>query len=805
MLKNVFTRRRLAISFLLAVVVVILIFITCLPEPLFRTPVSTILLDKENKLLGASIADDGQWRFPARKNISEKFKMSLICFEDKRFYHHPGIDPFAFSRALKDNISAGRIKSGGSTITMQVIRLIRKGKQRTITEKLVEMFMALRLECTYSKDEIINLYASYAPFGGNVAGIDAAAWRYFGKKQEDLSWGEAALFAVLPNNPSMIRPGKNSESLLKKRNRLLNTLQGTGKIDKNTFLLAQSEPLPGKPFALPRLARHLLTRISNEKKSGKNNFQSLIQSTLSGELQIRVNEIIEKHHQELSANGINNAAALVAEVSSGNVLAYVGNINHPETQELNGDVDVITSPRSTGSILKPFLFASMLSEGDLLPGTLVADIPTQIAGYSPQNFNKEYDGAVPARRALERSLNIPAVRMLKSYGIGKFNHLLKKMGMTTLNKPADYYGLSIILGGAEGSLWDIAGMYASMARVLKNFGNNSGRYDPNDIHPLYFIKTEEHKNKPALKSLNEKGLLSAGSIWSTLNAMEEVNRPELENNWKEFYSSKRIAWKTGTSFGFRDGWAVGITQKYVVAVWVGNADGEGRPGLTGIATAAPILFDIFNCLPASSWFDQPFDDMEKVSICSKSGYLSSEICEEEDSLWIPVAGLQTSACPYHQTIHLDPTRKYRVNSDCESPSKMIHTSWFVLPPAQEWYYKSKNSQYKVLPEYRKDCAPSGKNLAMEFIYPKKSTQIYVPIELDGKTGKTIFEVAHRNPETTVYWHLDDEYLGSTRHFHQMAISPTPGKHFITIVDEHGERLELHFEILDKEKKIVSSN
>ncbi len=797
MLKNVFTCRRIAIGLLLSLALVVYLFIVCLPQPLSRTPVSVVLLDKENNLLGASIAEDGQWRFPAQRNISGKFIQSIICFEDKRFYHHPGVDPISFVRAIKDNIKAGRIKSGGSTITMQVIRLVRKGKQRTVTEKLIEIFMALRLECSYSKDEIINLYASYAPFGGNVAGLDAAAWRYFGKQQQNISLGEAALFAVLPNNPSMIRPGKNSDKLLQKRNRLLNKLFLTGKIDKNTCNLAQNEPLPGKPYALPRTAGHLLTRISNEKKIYKNNFHSLVHSTLSIELQNRVNEIIEKHYKELSSNGINNTAALVAEVSSGNVLAYVGNINHPENTELNSDVDVITAPRSTGSILKPFLFASMLSEGEILPGTLVADIPTQIAGYSPQNFNKEYDGAVPARRALERSLNIPAVRMLKSYGIGKFNYQLKKLGMTTLNKPADYYGLSIILGGAEGCLWDIAGMYASMARVLKNFGKYSGRYDANDIHPLRFVNTDENKSKPKLESLNEKGTLSAGSIWLTLNAMEEVNRPELENNWKEFSSSKRIAWKTGTSFGFRDGWAIGITQKYVVAVWVGNADGEGRPGLTGIATAAPIMFDIFNNLPSSSWFDQPYDDMEKVSVCSKSGYLSSDICEEKDSLWIPIAGLQTSACPYHQMIHLDQTGKFRVTSDCESISKMIHKSWFVLPPAQEWYYKSKNSKYKVLPEYRKDCASAGKNLTMEFIYPKKSTQIYVPIELDGKTGKTIFEVAHRNTETKIYWHLDDEYIGSTRHFHQMALSPSPGKHAVTIVDENGERLELQIEILDK--------
>jgi penicillin-binding protein 1C len=389
--------------------------------------------------------------------------------------------------------------------------------------------------------------------------------------------------------------------------------------------------------------------------------------------------------------------------------------------------------------------------------------------------------------------------MLKSFGISNFNYRLKKLGMTTLDKSADYYGLSIILGGAEGSLWDLAGMYASMARVLKNFGSNSGRYDSKDIHPLRFLNEEKKEEKHSLASLNEKGILSAGAIWSTMNALEEVNRPDLESNWKEFSSSKRIAWKTGTSFGFRDGWAVGVTKQFVVAVWTGNADGEGRPGLTGIATAAPIMFDIFHGLPSTTWFDQPYDDMEYVGICLKSGNRSSDLCEAIDSFWIPKAGLQTPACPYHQIIHLDPTGKWRVNSDCESPSRMIHQAWFVLPPSQEWFYKSKNPWYRVLPEFRKDCSGSGKTPAMEFIYPKRAMQIYVPVELDGKTGKTIFEVAHRNTELLIYWHLDDDFLGTTRHFHQMALSPSPGKHLITLVDENGERLELYFEILDKGK------
>lgn len=797
---NKFTRKQWGIAALLSFIVFIL-FWNCLPKPLFRERSSTVLVDRNGQLLGALVAQDGQWRFPYDQNISVKFKKAIVQFEDKRFYHHIGIDPLAIGRAILKNTKSRRVKSGGSTLSMQVIRLSRSGRSRTIGNKLIEMILALRLELSYSKEEILALYATHAPYGGNVVGLDAAAWRYFGKSQDQLSWGETATLAVLPNSPSLVHPGKNLLILKGKRDRLLERLCAVGEIDRITCDAAKAEPLPDKPLALPQYAPHLLTRIFNENNKNKKADGSVAKTTIDRSLQIQVQNILQRHHDELKSNGINNAAALVADVETGDVLAYIGNISDAQQQsEFNGDVDVITAPRSTGSILKPFLFASMLSEGDIIPTTLVPDIPTQIAGYAPLNFNKEFDGAVSAKRALERSLNVPSVRLLRTYGTEKFNYQLKKMGMTTLTHPADHYGLSIILGGAEGSMWDIAGMYASMARTLDHFGPYKARYNKADFHPLHFLVSKEKAAAVRSSKLENSGLLSAASIWCTFNAMEEVSRPDVESNWREFTSSQHIAWKTGTSFGFRDGWAVGCTPKYVVIVWAGNADGEGRPGLIGVSTAAPIMFDIFKLLKSSAWFDQPYEEMKEVDICKQSGHRALDICEDKDTMWIPTAALKTPPCPYHQLVHLDRTGKYRVSSDCESPSNMIHKSWFVLPPGQEWYYKSKNPEYRVLPPYKDGCGITNKNAAMEFIYPKHSTQIYVPVELDGKTGKTIFEVAHRSSDALIYWHLDEEYLGSTKGIHQMAISPEPGKHIITLVDQQGERIELHFEILQKAKK-----
>ena len=285
---------------------------------------------------------------------------------------------------------------------------------------------------------------------------------------------------------------------------------------------------------------------------------------------------------------------------------------------------------------------------------------------------------------------------------------------------------------------------------------------------------------------------------STFNAMEEVMRPGEEQLWQQFNSSQRVAWKTGTSFGFRDAWAIGLTPKYVVAVWVGNADGEGRPGLTGVSKAAPILFDIFRLLPATNWFDTPYDKLAKISVCHESGYRTGISCNHIDSVWIPKAGLRSAVCPFHQIVHLDKTGKWRVSSDCESPANMISKSWFVLPPAMDFYYRTKNQDYQSLPPFRTDCAAfADQGKIIELLYPKEGAKIYVPIEIDGTVGNTIFSAAHRQPGLKIFWHLDDKYTATTSDFHQLALNPKPGKHKITLVDENGDRTELRFEILQK--------
>lgn len=767
----------------------------CLPDPLFKDPTCMVLEASDGSLLGARISADGQWRFPSIDTVPDKFQTAIVEFEDRRFFSHPGFDPMAFGRAMRQNLRNKSVVSGGSTLSMQVIRLSRKGKSRTIFEKLVEIVLATRLELRYSKKEILAFYASHAPFGGNVVGLEAAAWRYYGKKPETLSWAEAATLAVLPNSPSLIHPGRNRNALFEKRNRLLTRLKESGKIDQTTFDLALEEILPDKPHPLPRLAPHLLDRAFSENFKSTGGQFTKIKTTIDVALQTRLIELAKRKSLNLKGNEIHNLAILVQEVETGNVVAYIGNA--PETGAENGeDVDIIKAPRSTGSILKPFLYAMMLNEGKILPQSLLTDIPTQISGYKPENYMETYDGVVPADKALSRSLNVPFIRMLQDYSVEKFHFNLKKLGLTTLTKPANHYGLTLVLGGAEASLWDLVNAYGGMARTLGHFYNNNGRYGLNEFRKGNYLSMPRKDDEPTLTK--EAPLLSADAIWYCFEAMEEVQRPTTQGEWERFESSRRIAWKTGTSFGFRDAWAVGISPKYVVGIWAGNADGEGRPGLVGVYAAAPILFDVFNMLPASRWFDAPFDAMKKLAICKQSGYPALEYCDK-DTVFANEKGLNAPPCPFHQIIHLDKSKQFQVNSSCEEPSSMVNQAWFVLPPVEEYYFKMKNPSYVSSPPYRNDCGLNDDKSAglMQMIYPRKGAKIFVPTDLDGNLSRTVFKMAHRNPSAQVYWHIDNVFVGTTKAFHELELNPPAGKHRLTLVDEKGNRLELDFEVVAK--------
>lgn len=740
-------------------------YIFCLPRHLFHVPYSTVVTDRNEELLGARIASDGQWRFPPRNTTPEKIKECLITFEDKHFYHHWGVNPFAIGRAFYQNVKNKRIVSGGSTLTMQTIRLARN-ESRTFREKLIEMIWATRLEFRASKEEILSMYISHAPFGGNVVGLDAAAWRYFGHSADDLSWAESAMLAVLPNAPAMIHLSKGRKTLLDKRNRLLKQLLKKKTIDSSTYELAISEPLPDEPHALPQIAPYLVSRFYQERNG------EYSRSTINKGIQTQVEDLAERWSNEFGRSDIRNLAILVIDIPSNQVVAYCGNV-HFDRKQGGNQVDVIQAPRSTGSILKPFLYYAMLQEGSLLPDMLLPDVPVNINGFTPQNFSMQFEGAVPASEALARSLNIPAVTMLQRYGVPKFHSFLQQIGLKTINRSSSHYGLSLILGGAEATLWDVTNAYAMMGRSLLQLPQRSCSL----LLPTSRITESTDPFQP-------------GAVWQTFDALKEVNRPE-EIDWKSIPSMQTIAWKTGTSYGFRDAWAVGVTPRYAVGVWVGNATGEGKPGLVGAQTAGPVLFDIFNLLPSSSWFTRPAGIFVEAEVCRKSGHLKGRFCDETDTLLVLPAGLRTEACPYHHLVTLSANESQRIYENCANTEPTLRKSWFTLPPVWEWYYKQHHPEYKPLPPFKAGCGEDTFQ-PMQFIYPPMNARIKLPKQLDGSKGFLTVELAHNNPNATVFWHLDETYQAQTQDFHKISLQPAAGKHSLTAVDGEGNTISTTF-------------
>lgn len=741
----------------LPVAALLLLYLFSLPRELFKAPLSAVLESSDGRLLGARIAADGQWRFPPIDEVPDKYAAAVITYEDKRFRWHPGVDPLAIARAARLNLKSGEVRSGGSTITMQTIRLSRGNPDRTVGEKIIEMILATRLELRCSKNRILAMYASNAPFGGNVVGLPAASWRYFGRSCDELSWAESATLAVLPNSPALIHPGKGRDKLLEKRNFLLDKLMEAGIIDSTECELAKDEPLPEKPYPLPETAYHYLETL--RKSGGDRMYSSHIDYTL----QTRAEAVVSRYAEAYSANDVFNMAAIILDVESGEPLVYIGNAGHGS--KANGDdVDVAQARRSSGSTLKPLLYGAMLDEGQILPDMLIPDIPFHYKDFSPSNYNHTFDGAVTARSVIQRSLNVPSVRMLHEYGIEKFLELLKKSGITTADRGADTYGLSLILGGAEIKLTELARCYRNMSAYLTGV-------------------------------IKEGCPLSKGAVWCTFDALTGVARPEEEGDWRSFSSSRQVAWKTGTSYGNRDAWSIGVTPEYVIAVWVGNCDGTGRPLLTGVGYAAPVMFDLFGLLPMTSWFSEPSDSLREVETCRLSGRPVSEACIADGTVTVlaPKAPQLPDRCSNHRIIHLSEDGQYRVDSSCYDVTKMQSVSWFVLPPAQEWYYMRTHTDYRQMPPlHPKFKGEQGASL-LEIIYPQEGMTIATPTALDSKSRGAVFSAAHADPDAVLFWHIDGTFIGETSHGeHKVKVVPESGVHTLTVVDANGNSASVRF-------------
>ncbi len=757
-------------KFLGVAVLALTVAFLCVPVVQPAGPESSVLIDRDGELLAARVAADEQWRFGAPRALPAPYIAAVVAYEDRRFWWHPGVDPIALIRASVSNLAAGRVVSGASTVTMQVVRLARHQRQRTFAEKAVEAVLAVRLELARSKSEILVLYAASAPFGGNTVGLEAATFRLFGHTPESLSWAEAATLAVLPKNPALVHPGRNRATLRARRDELLHTLHQRGELSEADLVAALAEALPEVARRVPLDAPHLL----DASREGRTT------TTLDGDLQRRAAQIVENHISGLRGNGIHNAAAIMVDLPTGEVLAYIGNVR-PDPQAAHGEhVDINRSPRSTGSLLKPFLYASMLESGELLPSELVPDVPTRFAGFSPENFDHSYEGAVPASSALARSRNVPAVWMLRDHTVDRFFGRLKTLGLTTLFRPASDYGLALIVGGAEGTLWDLVSAYRDLALSAA----------PGETR----IPPAMHWRRPEQALPLRDRPLKAGAAWLTLQALVEVNRPGADAAWRDFEGSERVAWKTGTSFGFRDALAIGVTPQTAIGVWVGNADGEGRPGLTGTQAAAPLLFDLFGLRRGGAFFGRPDEELAEVRVCALSGQIAGANCESARMESVERTGAQGKLCRYCQRIHTNAEGTERFHAGCAPLTELHAQTRFVLPPGMEHWYAKRHASYEPLPPWGAGCSPGADDNPLAVTSPANDTIIYVPTEVDGTRGRVVVSATHRDPLAAVFWHLDGNFLSVSTAPHQLSLDPEPGLHWVTVVDAAGHRNTLQFSI-----------
>ena len=768
----------------ISVVVIGGLLLLPLPSPLFPNDYSFTLLDRSGQLLQAKVSKDEQWRIPLPDHLPDRLSTCQILYEDEYFYRHPGVNPVSLLRAFRQNIKRGRIVSGGSTLSMQVVRLALGPHKRTYLQKAWEVLLTLKLELLYSKDDILKAYLQHAPYGGNIVGASAASWRYYGREIDDLSWGEAATLAVLPNHPGQVFPGRGQEKLLSKRNALIAKLHDRGYLSNEEAHLSLAEKLPSYWRDIPQLAPHLAQKLQLE---GSNAVRS--QTSLSIQAQRKVQEIINEHVRIREAEEVHNAAAIVINNRDRSVVAYVGNAD-PAEEGKNRYVDMLGAMRSPGSLLKPYLYAHCLDQGLILPQQWLPDYPIYHQGFAPQNYDQTFRGAVPADRALASSLNVPFVHLLKEYGYERFHQDLLRAGITLPNPPG-HYGMSLILGGFETSPLEIAGMYSGLYHAYRNFGSRGRNFlFEEDLLPVSFLPEEENKTKAGVPM----DWLSVHGTHHMLMAMTKVRKPEDLAYWNERDIPVTIAWKTGTSYGLRDAWAVGISDEYTVAVWVGNASGEGRSGLVGSRVAAPILFDILERLDAKSIVSQSLGFPQ--ALCKISGMKISPLCKDTVFINIPGHWYNAPLCQYHEKVLINKETGLRIHRGCPSSSKAQEEIFTSLPPAMAKYYKGQ-SMGEGLPDWAPDCPSIGREANdLVLLYPVNGSRIRQGQAQEGNTPGLVMHAVHSSDEAKVFWYLNDSLVTMTINEHKISVSLPHGEHRITLVDDQGTRLQSAFSVIE---------
>ena len=639
------------------------------PWAALERPASGLITDRHGVALRATLPADDTWRFPVRRDeLPDELVRAVVAAEDQHFYHHPGVDPLAIVRAAWSNLRAGEVVSGASTIPMQIARMADPAP-RTLGSKLRESFRALQLDRHRSKAELLDTYLNLAPYGANIEGMGAAARFYFGKQPSQLSLGEIALLVVLPRSPVAFDPTLHPRAARRARAALLDRLERQGVFPPEAIEAARRDPIPTRRRPPPWHAPHFADLVrAGGRRHGRSPEPRA--TTLDLGLQQTVERLVRGRIGALRAEGIGNAAAVVIQIDGRAVRALVGSAGYSETL-YDGQVDGAIARRSPGSTLKPFLYAAALDRGLILPDSYLLDIPTDFAGYVAENYDGRYRGRVTARDALIHSLNAPAVRLLSRVGLRPFHQLLVRGGLETLDRPAGEYGLPLVLGAGEVRLLDLTNLYATLAaggihHPVRLLAGPEDEEDDGRSGPGRFRDAASRYGVLGPGDDEESRLISPEAAWTVTEILRNVERPDLPRSWDLTRGAPEVAWKTGTSYGHRDAWAVGFSRHYAIGVWVGSFDGTPHKGISGSEHAAPLLFEIFRALePGGVAPVRPFGlQLDTIELCTLSHQLPGPFCPETRRYPYLPGRSRLGTCPIHRRVPIDPETGGLVTADC---------------------------------------------------------------------------------------------------------------------------------------------
>lgn len=731
---------------------------------------SPIVQDSKGITLHSFLTRDHKWRLP----LEDKETTSLLCAafiekEDHWFKFHPGINFFAVIRAINQNIKHQKRKSGASTITMQVARMI-EPKTRTYPNKLIEIFRALQLEWHLSKRQIMQLYVNLVPYGGNIEGVKSASVFYFDQEIEALSPAQIATLVVIPNNPEHLRLGVDNHRIINERNIWLNKFAKVGIISYSQLADALNEPLEAKRHFAPNKVPHLSVEL-RKRYPGK----TILKSYINQNIQDQIENISFDFIKGVKHLGVTNAAVIVIKNSDRSVVGYSGSVDFNDSFA-QGQVDGIQAIRSPGSTLKPFLYAMAVDKGIVTPKTIMSDVPVDYAGYRPENYDEKFHGMVSMENALALSLNVPAVTLLSEVGIKEFATTLGNSGFNWISKNQQNIGLSLILGGCGVKLEELASLYSAFP--------NHGIYQK-----VRLIRDDQ-------KEIPQSPIFSDGAAFMISDILTKLKRPDLPQHVENSMHLPRIAWKTGTSYGRRDAWAIGYNSNYTIGVWLGNFEGKGVPELNGADFATPLLFRLFNTIDYTNgkeWLTMP-KSVDFRLVCSGSGQVPNNNCKDRViDYFIP--GVSSSIiCEHLKTVFTDLAGKISYCRYCVPINGAVKNEYPNLPPEIISFYNQEHIPYKMIPEHNSLCTKIGKNNGPIITSPSTNTTYL----MHDSQQQLLLTCSVENGVSYVYWYVNNKVIRKARPDEKIFFTPPMGEVKISCSDDKERNSNIYIHV-NKEK------